>query len=366
MQRKGNLIFLATLILTIPSLVAAAEKPSPPPQVTYPLSTQQAKYPAPPAAKDSHSPDKTPLTLLPTEGYDDPGVMPGSENPRLSETAGRQPDALNIQTVPPEAPTPVIMSNSDVNRVSCNEQIVDALSSEEKGLIIKVVGKDAFLKFVVLKSSEGKIKYSTTPTEVFIVCGDSTYNLVAYPKKVPSRTIRLGSGTKDRIKTNQSIYASLPFEKKIMHAIKDVYTEQMPDSYQIAKVNQTVGNYKEFSVTHNRSIQIEGEGLIIFEFNLQLKPGQVEFKLNDKIFVNKRYSSNIVAICLERQILYPGETTRLFIVEQRSEKGSAGITNLKTFENDEHPVATERARANSAPSGNNQTLVREEVQRHEN
>lgn len=365
-MQRNNLIFHIMLILTTPSLVAAAENPASPPQITYPLSTSQTKYSASPAAKDPHSPNKEALPMLPTEGYDDLGAIAGTITPTLIDPAGPQPDSLNIQAVPPEAPTPVVMSNSDVNRVSCSDQIVDALSSEEKGLIIKVVEKDAFLKFKILKTPEGKIKYSQTPTEVFIVCGDSTYNLVAYPKKVPSRTIRLGSGTKNRIKANQSIFASLPFEKKIMHAIKDIYTEQMPDSYQVSTVNQPVGSYKEFSVTHHRSIQIEGEGLTIYEFNLQLKPGQVEFKLNDKIFVNKKYSSNIVAICPERQILYPGETTRLFIVEQRSEKTSAGITSIKALEDNDLPVKTERARDNSAPSGNAQTLVRGEVHQHEN
>jgi conjugal transfer pilus assembly protein TraK len=362
------------LILTTPSFAVAADPPAPPQQllnsasppeaIKYPLSSQpQIKYPSPQTANVLGKADKAPVSMFPSEGYAEQGTMPemGNNLPGIPLD-----DSTNIQTVPPETPSPVIMSNSDVNRVSCGDSIVDALSSEEKGLIIKVVGKDAFLKFKVLKTPEGKIKYSQTPTEVFIVCGDSTYNLVAYPKKVPSKTVHLGSGTKNRIKANQSIFASLPFEKKIMRAIKDVYTEQMPDSYQVTKVNETVGNYKEFSVRHHRSIQIEGEGLTIYEFELQLKPGQAEFKLNDKIFVNKKFSSNIVAICPERQILYPGETTRLFIVEQRGEKASAGMLSIKTLDEDENPIKTERARNIPAPDADTQKLVKEEVRQHEN
>jgi conjugal transfer pilus assembly protein TraK len=352
------------LILTTPALAISADNPDSPPQIKYPFSSTPAKFPAPPAAKGTSSPNKATMGMLPTEDYVESSTESGNFT---SDVTRPQSDALNIQTVPPEAPTPVIVSSSDINRISCSEEIVDALSSTEKGAIIKIVGKDAFLKFSILKSPEGKIKYSTTPTEIFVVCGDSTYNLVAYPKKVSSKTIRLGSGTRNRIKANQSIYASLPFEKKIIRAIKDVYTEQLPDSYQVTKINRPVGSYREFSITHRRSVQIEGEGLTIHEFELRLKPGLTEFKLSDKLFVKKLYGSNIVAICPEHHILYPGDTTRLFIAEQRSEETSAGITSIKALENNEPPVKTEQAKDNPTPPAfDAQKLVKGEVGHHEN
>jgi conjugal transfer pilus assembly protein TraK len=353
------------MILTTPSFAAAGENTPSPPQIKYPVSTSPIKYPDPPAPNDPHYPKKVSLAMVPAAGYVEPDAMAEAANP-ITDPTGPQADADNIQTVPPEAPTPVIMSSSDINRISCPEEIKDALSSTEKGAIIKIVGKDAFLKFNVLKTFDGKVKFSTTPTEIFVVCGDSTYNLVSYPKKVPSKTIRLGSGTRNRIKANQSIFASLPFEKKVIRAIKDVYTEQMPDSYQVTRVNQPVGSYREFSIIHRRSIQIEGEGLAIHEFALVLKPGLTEFKLNDKLFLKKIYGSNIVAICPEHHILYPGETTRLFIAEQRSEDTSSGITDIKALENDSLPVKTEQAKDNPAPSADSQKLVRKEVGHHEN
>jgi conjugal transfer pilus assembly protein TraK len=364
-MRRNDLLILIMLILAAPSFAAAAESTPAPPQIKYPVATSPIKYPAPPAANDPHSPKKASLSMIAAEGYDEPGAMPEAASASTSDPAGPQPDACNIQTVLPEAPTPVIMSSSDINRISCGEEIKDALSSTEKGAIIKIVGKDAFLKFSILKSPEGKIKYATAPTEIFVVCGESTYNLVAYPKKVPSKTIRLGSGTNHRIKANQSIFASLPFEKKIIRAIKDVYTEQMPDSYLVTQVSQPVGSYREFSIIHRRSIQIEGEGLAIHEFELALKPGLTEFKLNDKLFVKKIYGSNIVAICPEHHILYPGETTRLFVVEQRNGDSSAGITGIKALEHDEQPLKTEQANGHPAPSVAHQTLAKGEV-RHEN
>jgi len=343
-MRKNNLFFQIFILIWASIAVAADTPPSLP----------QIKFPAPPATSGTRKAGKeASRPALPTGGFLE------------TDPSEPQPDTYNIQTAPPEAPTPVVLSSSDLNRISCGDHIQDALASAEKGAIIKIVGKDAFVKFSVLKTPEGKIKYTTTPTEIFVVCGDSTYNLIAYPKKVSSKTIRLGSATKNRIKENQSIYASLPFEKKILRAIKDVYTEQMPESYLVSKVDRPVGKYKEFSITHRRSIQIEGEGLTLHEFNLQLKPGQIEFKLNEKLFVNKTYAPNIVAICPERHILYPGETTRLFVVEQRSEKNGGGVTSLKLEE--EFPEKNEQKKDLPVATSKPSTIAKgEEGTSHEN
>lgn len=356
-MRRNDLLFLIMSILITTSYAYATENTATPPQL---------KYPAPPSSGGPISAGKASHAMIPAERNMEPGAMAGAANTKVADPAGFEPGEYDFQTVPPEAPTPVVVSSSDINRISCSEQILDALSSSEKGAIIKIVGKDAFLKFNILKSFEGKIRYVTTPTEIFIVCGDSTYNLVAYPEKVPSKTIRLGSGTKNRIKANQSIFASLPFEKKIMRAIKDAYTEEMPDSYQVTMVNQPVGSYREFSIFQRRFIRIEGEGLTIHEFELILKPGLSEFKLNDKLFLSKLYGSNIVAICPEKLILYPGETTRLFILEQRTENISAGITRINSFEKDDPPVRSEQAKDHPAPSIGDQTLAKEERRPHEN
>lgn len=274
------------------------------------LTKSPVSFPEPPS---STSPNKVPegLTNNAILSIDTTNVQP------LAKFAvNDQPSIMVI----PEVTTPVEMSASDLNRITCPVEIKDAITSSEKGLIIKITGRDAFIKFKVLKSPEGKVKYTTTPTEIFVVCGDNTYSLVAFPGKGPSRTIRLSSGESKKIKDNQSIYSGLPFEKKVIRAIKDIFTEQIPDSYTITKVNRIAGNYSEFNLIHRRSIAIEGEGLNVNEFEASLKPGKSQFKLNEKFFINKAFSGNPVAVSLEKQILYPGESTRIFIVGQRQEK----------------------------------------------
>jgi conjugal transfer pilus assembly protein TraK len=219
----------------------------------------------------------------------------------------------------PEATTSVRLSSSDMNRISCPADIREALTSTEKGLTIKITGKDAFVKFKVTKKGD-KFTYSTTPTELYVVCGEETFSMVIFPQRIPSQTIRLTSGKDRKIKENLSLYAGLPFEKKALKAIKDVYTENIPDSYSVSKKEKRFLSYKEIILTLKRTVDIEGEGLRIKEYEASLRGETTEFKLNEKMFLKTELAENPVAISLERHILRVGDTSRLYIVEQRAEK----------------------------------------------
>lgn len=219
----------------------------------------------------------------------------------------------------PEVTTSVRLSSSDMNRISCPTDIREALTSTEKGLTIKITGKDAFVKFKVTKKGD-KFAYSSTPTELYVVCGDETFSMVIFPQRVPSQTIRLTSGKERKIKENLSLYAGLPFEKKALKAIKDVYTENIPDSYSVSRREKRFFSFREILLTLKRTVDIEGEGLRIKEYEASLRGENTEFKLNEKMFLKTEYAENPVAISLERHILRTGDTSRIFVVEQRAEK----------------------------------------------
>lgn len=222
--------------------------------------------------------------------------------------------------VPPETTTVVTMINSDVNRIVCPVDIKDVVCLKEKGVSIKVTGKDAFVNFKFVKKG-GKTLYASEPTEMYVICGQDTYNLVVIPRSdVPPQTIRLSSGIDKKIKANNELLGSLPFEKKIMHVIKDVFTDQLADSYSVAEVNKQIGNWQEINVIHKKNVDIEGEGLRVKEYTANLKQGQLPFKLSEKIFTKKNFAVNPVAVSLEKHILRPGKTVRVFVVEQRQEK----------------------------------------------
>lgn len=247
--------------------------------------------------------------------------------------------------IPPEVATKIRLSSSDLNRISCSSEIKDALTSTEKGVVIKITGKDAFIKFKVTKRGD-KLVYSTTPTELYVVCGDETYSMVAVPQRIPSQTIRLSSGKERKIKDNVALYSGLPFEKMMLKAIQDVYTEQIPDSYTATKMEKRFDSYREFRLVLKRVVDVEGEGLRIKEYLVSLKDGIKEFKMNEKMFIRTELAENPVAVSIERHVLRPGDTTRAFVVEQRGER--QGLS--RTLESDLLVMEDARQPAKSSPT----------------
>jgi len=177
-----------------------------------------------------------------------------------------------------------------------------------------------FLKFKVGKRPDGKLSYSTTPTEIYVVCGDSTYSMIAFPARMPSQTIRLSSGIENRIKENRALYADLPFEKRILRAIKEVYTDNIPESYTVSNFNKVDLMWQGFVITHRRDVDIEGEGMLVKEYYLSLKAGQKPISLTEKMFLRKEFALNPVAVSIDKHRLNPGEVSRLFVVEQRPDR----------------------------------------------
>lgn len=259
-------------------------------------------------------------SAMPTDPGDAKKKLPAVTDLKVDDGT---PEGEWPTVIPPEVATKIRLSSSDLNRISCSSEIKDALTSTEKGVVIKITGKDAFVKFKVMKRGE-KLAYSTTPTELYVVCGDETYSMVAVPQRVPSQTIRLSSGKEQKIKDNVSLYSGLPFEKMMLKAIQDVYTEQIPDSYTVTKTDKRLDSYKDVRMLLKRIVDVEGEGLRIKEYLVSVKDGTKEFKMNEKMFIRTELAENPIAISIERHILRPGDTTRAFVVEQRGER--EGIT----------------------------------------
>ncbi len=242
----------------------------------------------------------------------------------LRETGNEGKADLKVDNTPvvviPEVSTVVFMNNRDVNRIVCHEEIKDLVFLRENGIAAKVTGKDAFVNFKFVKEGDAML-HASKPSEMYVVCGENTYNLIIVPKPdVPPQTVRLSSGLEKKIKANAEMYDGLPFEKKVIKSIKDVYTDQIAESYSIEEVGKQIGNWQEITIIHKKSVNVEGEGLRIKEYEAILKQGQVPFKLSEKIFTKKQFADNPVAISIEKHVLKPGETVRIFVVEQRQEK----------------------------------------------
>ena len=249
----------------------------------------------------------------------EPASLQKQKATAIEQSAEKPADGEFPTVVLPEATTSIRLSSSDMNRISCPSDIREALTSTEKGLTIKITGKDAFVKFKVTKKGD-KFSYSTTPTELYVVCGEDTFSMIAFPQRIPSQTIRLTSGKERKIKDNLSLYAGLPFEKKVLKAIKDVFTENLPDSYSISRKEKRITSFREILLTLKRTVDIEGEGLRIKEYEATLRGEVPEFKMNEKLFLRTELAENPIAISLERHILRSGDSSRVFVVEQRAEK----------------------------------------------
>ena len=240
-------------------------------------------------------------------------------NPMLDQVVEQPVEGEFPTVVLPETTTRVRLSSSDLNRISCQADIREVLTSTEKGLTIKITGKDAFVKFKVAKKGD-KLAYAATPTELYAVCGDETFSMIAFPQRIPSQTIRLSSGRNSKIRENRSLYAGLPFEKKVLRVLKEVYTENIPDSYSITNKEKRVTSFREILLTLKRTVDIEGEGLRIKEYEAAPRGETTPFKMNEKMFLRPEVAENPVAIALERHLLRQGDTSRVFVVEQRAEK----------------------------------------------
>jgi conjugal transfer pilus assembly protein TraK len=225
------------------------------------------------------------------------------------------------QRVSPEVATQVRLSNSDINRVICPVDMKDAIYSEEKGLTINLSGKNAFVKFLVVKK-DGKEMYSVTPSEIYFVCDGAVYTMVAIPARIPAQTVQLVPGKAGTAKKNIELYGELPFEKRIIAIVKRVYTNDVPDSFTETVVGRKMDIFKNLDVTLRSTYVIEGEGLRVKEFAVRISPAStlasISFKESD--FLRTDVSLHPVAVSAESMTLKKGETSRVFVVE-RNEGG---------------------------------------------
>ena len=213
------------------------------------------------------------------------------------------------------------LSNSDINRVICPVDIKDAIYSEEKGMTVNLAGKNAFVKFLVARK-EGKDMYSTTPSELYVVCDGAVYTMIAMPSRIPAQTVQLAAGRVQTVKKNMELYGELPFEKKIVTIVKKVYMNDPPDSFTKIAVNRKMDIFQNLEVTLRSIYAIEGEGLRVKEFEVRISPsstvGSISYKEND--FLRTDVSLHPVAVSVESMTLRKGETSRVFVVE-RTEGG---------------------------------------------
>lgn len=216
----------------------------------------------------------------------------------------------------PEVTTKVRLSNTDVNRLVCPDGIKDVVFSQEKGVKVKITDGNAFLKFQVIKKGEEMI-YTEVPSEFYVVCGGDIYSLVGMPQRVPAQTIRLSSGKKQKIQQNLSLFNGMPLEKKILTLIRQTYTDQLPESYEVRVFNRQINLFPALWMSFTREIVVEGEGLAVREYRVSLKSGTEPVRLTEQEFLRSELTSQPLAVAVDELLLSEGSHSRVFVVERR-------------------------------------------------
>jgi conjugal transfer pilus assembly protein TraK len=216
----------------------------------------------------------------------------------------------------PEVTTKVRLSNTDVNRLVCPDGIRDVVFSQEKGVKVKITDGNAFLKFQVIKKGEEMI-YTEVPSEFYVVCGGDIYSLVGIPQRVPAQTIRLSSGKKQKVQQNLALFSGMPLEKKVLTLIRQTYTDQLPESYEIRVVNRQINLFPSLWMRFVREIVVEGEGLAVREYRVSLKSGTEQVRLSEQEFLRSELTRQPLAVAVDELLLSDGSHSRVFIVERR-------------------------------------------------
>jgi conjugal transfer pilus assembly protein TraK len=210
----------------------------------------------------------------------------------------------------PGQTTMVDVSNADINRIVCPEPVQEAVYSEEKGLSVRYVGRDVFVKFLVSDHVR------PSPAELFLVCDGEVYSLVLNPAEIALQTIHLSSGIKKRITANRSLFEGLAYEEKISKAIQAVLTDRLPDGFRVSKAIGGLTLFHQIKLDLNRIIYIEGEGIRIKEYRAELV-GESPVTLQEKDFLKKEIALEPIAVSIEVPHLTSiNRVTHILIVER--------------------------------------------------
>lgn len=232
----------------------------------------------------------------------------------------QSPRAPERKTVAPETPTVVELSASDINRIVCSKDIQDSnvAFSREKGVDIQFSGRNVFIKFKAKRGSDGAWQYSNTPTELYVVCDERVYEILALPKRIPAATVTLSAPVADKAKKNMSLFRNMPHEDKLMRVIQQVYKDDFPETYSVVEVNQEIPIFKNADFRLRRTVVIEGEGIRVREYAMRVDPsaGIKGFRISESDFMKPEIVLRPAAISIDRVNIGKGEVARVIVVER--------------------------------------------------
>jgi conjugal transfer pilus assembly protein TraK len=226
-------------------------------------------------------------------------------------------EITNVVYVKPNRMTMVEMSALDINRVYCDGELTDVIFSEEKGVKVKIVKNNAFVKFVIKKIGDEEILVDK-PVDLFFICNNQVYSIIAIPKRIPTVLIYLESKERQLQEIVERV-KDLPYEKRLLDIIKAIYLGKYEPNFLVAGVNKEFYLFKDLRVILEKVIDIEGEGLRakVFRLETDFRSSTQYVEIKERDFIRKELTSFPLAVSLDKVRLQGKDRATLIILERR-------------------------------------------------
>lgn len=161
-------------------------------------------------------------------------------------------NAMVVIDNPPSGAININVSNRSVNRLVLPSQILDVSFSKEKGVDIKIVDNQAFIKYQPILKQKVKItgRNKEEPvgqpetiydkaesSEIFFITQAKTYSIILNPTDMEAETIVINdfSANKEDILKYES---DDPFVATMAKISKSIFTNGVPQGYKVKKINK--------------------------------------------------------------------------------------------------------------------------------
>lgn len=170
----------------------------------------------------------------------------------ISLFIGLNLNAMVVIDNPPSGAININVSNRSVNRLVLPSQILDVSFSKEKGVDIKIVDNQAFIKYQPILKQKVKItgRNKEEPvgqpetiydkaesSEIFFITQAKTYSIILNPTDMEAETIVINdfSANKEDILKYES---DDPFVATMAKISKSIFTNGVPQGYKVKKINK--------------------------------------------------------------------------------------------------------------------------------
>lgn len=217
-------------------------------------------------------------------------------------------EGSGIEVIEGEGWQYVKVSLTDINRIMCPVEVGGVIFSREKEVEVKTSGRSVFVKFLPKTFPDGRTEISDIPRELYVECGEKTFQLILLPERIPAKVVVLKLPYKDKEKA-KLLETAKPYEDTILSLIKNVYQEEVPDGYEVHMKNELFKKFAELDMFLYR--EYIGMKYRVREYILN---ANMDLELWEGQFIP--YLENPLAIAIVKPILKKGESTRLIAVER--------------------------------------------------